>query len=117
VSLAPAPSRGKGSDNHAYRKFALFGRARRPRVVNEPANRPGRQIYFGIAAIDGHDTGLVCIFERNSPLLSHGLVVRQHPQNTLVRSLVHASRLDRRSAARSPFEPSAQLLDTTRDRP
>ena len=48
------------------------------------------------------------------PLLSHGLVVRQHPPETLVRSLVHTTRLDRNCAARCPFEPSAQLLDTTR---
>jgi hypothetical protein len=48
------------------------------------------------------------------PLLSQRLVVGQHPQDSLVRSLVHAPRLDRDSAARSPFEPSAELLDTTR---
>ena len=38
-----------------------------PRLVNEPANHQGQQIYFGIAATDGHDTDVVCIFERNSP--------------------------------------------------
>ena len=35
-------------------------------LVNEPANRQGQQIYFGIAATDGHDADRVCIFERSS---------------------------------------------------
>lgn len=47
-------------------------------------------------------------------LLSHGFVVGKHPQNTLVRFLVHGLRLDRDVTARSPFEPSPQFLDTTR---
>src|SRR4051812_18829316 len=48
------------------------------------------------------------------PLLSHGLVVGQHPQNTLIRPLVHGSRLDRHGAAPSPLERSAQFFYTTR---
>jgi len=47
-------------------------------------------------------------------LLSHGLVVNKHPQDALVRSLVHTSRSDRHRTGRPPFEPSAQLLYTTR---
>ena len=37
------------------------------RLVNGLANHQGQQIYFGIAATDGHDADLVGIFERNSP--------------------------------------------------
>jgi hypothetical protein len=47
-------------------------------------------------------------------LLSHRLVIDKQPRDTLVRSLMHASRFDRHNTARAPFEPSAQLLDTTR---
>jgi hypothetical protein len=36
-------------------------------LVSEVANHQAQQIYFGIAAIDGHDADLVCISERNSP--------------------------------------------------
>src|SRR5262249_27318081 len=83
-------------------------------------NRPTAQDGKSISALPPR-MGTILVWSVFSsvtrPLLSHGLVVRQHPQNTLVRSLVHASRLDRRSAALSPFEPSAQLLDTTRNRP
>jgi hypothetical protein len=32
------------------------------RSVNGPANHQGQQIYFGIAATDGHDADPVCIF-------------------------------------------------------
>jgi hypothetical protein len=39
----------------------------RPRVVNEPVNHQGQQIYFGIAATVGHDADLACNFERNPP--------------------------------------------------
>ena len=38
-----------------------------PRVVNEPANRQGQQIYFGIAATVGHDADLACNFDGNPP--------------------------------------------------
>jgi hypothetical protein len=31
-------------------------------LVSEVANHQAQQIYFGIAAIDGHDADLVCIF-------------------------------------------------------
>ena len=48
------------------------------------------------------------------PLLSYRLVVGKHPQDTLVSPLIHTSRFDRRRTVRAPFEPSAQLLDTTR---
>ena len=37
------------------------------RLVNELANHQGQQIYFGIAAINGHDADLACSVERNSP--------------------------------------------------
>jgi hypothetical protein len=47
-------------------------------------------------------------------LIPHRLVVGKLPQNTLVRLLVHTSRLDRHRAARSPFEAKAQFLDLTR---
>jgi hypothetical protein len=40
---------------------------RSTRLVNELANHRGQQIYFGIAATDGHDADRACIFERNSP--------------------------------------------------
>jgi hypothetical protein len=48
------------------------------------------------------------------PLLSHRLVVGKHPQDTLVRPLLHTSRFDRHGTVRAPFEPSTQLLDATR---
>src|SRR5438874_5939191 len=48
------------------------------------------------------------------PLISYGLVVGQHPQDSAVRSLVHASRLNWHGTARSPLEPCAQFLNTTR---
>src|SRR6476620_816850 len=48
------------------------------------------------------------------PLLSHRLVVGKHRQNMLVRLLTHTARFDRHGSVRAPFEPSAQLLDTTR---
>jgi tetratricopeptide (TPR) repeat protein len=35
--------------------------------VNEVARHQGQQIYFGIAATNGHDADLACLFERNSP--------------------------------------------------
>jgi hypothetical protein len=47
-------------------------------------------------------------------LLAQGLVVGKLRQNTLIRLLVHTSRFDGHSAARSPFEAKAQFLDTTR---
>jgi hypothetical protein len=47
-------------------------------------------------------------------LLSHRLVVGKHPQDTLVRPLMHTSQLDRHRTVRTPFEPSAQLFETTR---
>jgi hypothetical protein len=47
-------------------------------------------------------------------LISYGLVVGKHPQNALVRPLMHTSRFDRHGAVCAPLEPSAQLLDTTR---
>src|SRR4029079_15857085 len=47
-------------------------------------------------------------------LISYGLVVGKHPQDALVRPLMHTSRFDRHGAVCAPLEPSAQLLDTTR---
>jgi len=47
-------------------------------------------------------------------LISYGLVVSKHPQDALVRPLMHTSRFDRHGAVCAPLEPSAQLLDTTR---
>jgi hypothetical protein len=47
-------------------------------------------------------------------LISHRLVIGKLPQNTLIRLVVHTSRLDRLGAARLLFEPSAQFLDMTR---
>ncbi|MFZ1198114.1 MAG: hypothetical protein WAN49_22120 [Pseudolabrys sp.] len=41
------------------------------------------------------------------PQLSHGLVVGKHPQDTLVRPLMHTSRFNRHRTMRAPFEPSA----------
>jgi hypothetical protein len=41
-------------------------------------------------------------------------VVGKHLQNMPVSPLVHTSRLDRHRTVRTPFEPSAQLFDTTR---
>jgi hypothetical protein len=88
-----------------------------PNARASSTNRPTTKASKSISALPPQlGTMLIwpVISSVTRPLLSHGLVVRQHPQNTLVRSLVHASRLDRHSAARSPFEPSTQLLDTTR---
>ena len=48
------------------------------------------------------------------PLLSYRFVVGKHPQDTLVGPLIHTSRFDRHRTVRAPFEPSAQLLYTTR---
>jgi hypothetical protein len=47
-------------------------------------------------------------------LLSHRLVIGKHPQDVLVRPLMHTSRFNRHGTARAPFEPSTQLLDMTR---
>jgi hypothetical protein len=89
----------------------------RPDTRASSTNRPTTKASKSISALPPQ-LGTMLIWPVTSsvtrPLLSHGLMVRQHPQNTLVRSLVHASRLNRHSAARSPFEPSTQLLDTTR---
>jgi hypothetical protein len=45
------------------------------------------------------------------PPISHGLVVGKHPQNTLVRPLVHGSGFDRHGAVPSPLEPRAASLE------
>jgi hypothetical protein len=47
-------------------------------------------------------------------LVSDGLVVGKHPQNTLVCPLVHTSRLDWPGTVPAPFQSSAQFLDTPR---
>jgi hypothetical protein len=80
-------------------------------------NRPAAQDSESISALPPKKCTMLLwpIFsDVTYPLPPHDLVVRQHPQNKLVRFFVHAPRLDRHSAARSPFEPSAQLLDATR---
>src|SRR5262245_31928592 len=71
-------------------------------AINELANHRGQRICFGIAAIDGHYAHVVCAFEHTRPLLSHGLVIGKHPQNTLVCPLVHTSRFDRDGAVCAP---------------
>jgi hypothetical protein len=46
-------------------------------------------------------------------LFSNSLVIGEHAQHSLVRPLVHASRLDRYGTVRAPLEPCAQFLYPT----
>jgi hypothetical protein len=47
-------------------------------------------------------------------LLSQGLVIGKHPQNALIRPIVHRSRLDWQRTDCSPSDLSAQFLNSTR---
>ena len=90
--------------------------SRRGRLVDQSAKPPSAKARKPVSALPPQ-MGIVLIWPLFSSvaraLLSHGLVIGQLPQNTLVRLLVHASRLDRHGT-RPPVEPSAQFLDTTR---
>jgi hypothetical protein len=79
--------------------------------------RPSAKVHKPVSALPPQ-MGIVLILPVFSSvaraLLSHGLVVGKHRQNTLVRLLVHGSRLERHGITQSPFQPSTQFLDTTR---
>jgi hypothetical protein len=85
-------------------------------LVDQSAKWPSAKAHKPVSALPPQ-MGIVLIWPLFSSvaraLLSYRLVVGQLPQNTLVRLLVHASRLDRHGT-RPPVEPSAQFLDTTR---
>jgi hypothetical protein len=90
--------------------------AKPPRGPARSSNRPTTQESESISALPPQ-MGMMLIWSVFSsitrPLLSHRLVVGQQSQDPLVRSLLHASRLNWHDTARSPLEPCAQFLHAT----
>src|SRR5512139_2625661 len=83
------------------------------RSMDRPTTKPSKSIsalppQMGTMLIRAVFSPVAC------SLLSHGLVIGKHPQETLVRPLMHTSRFDRHHTVRAPFEPIAQLLYTAR---
>jgi hypothetical protein len=102
------------SEKHSSRKSTPAAQSTRPRAL---AKRPSAKYCKPVSALPPQMSPMLIwpIFSSVArPLLSHGLVVGQHPQNTLVRPLVHGSGLDWHGAAPSPLEPSSQFFYTTR---
>ena len=80
------------------------------------ADRPSTKRHKPVSALPPQMSA-VLIWARSSSvacaLLSHGLVVGEDTQDSLVRPLVHTSRLDRHGIVSAPFEPGAQFLYPT----
>jgi hypothetical protein len=88
-----------------------------PNARASSTNRPTTKVSESISALPPQMSTMLfwSVFSGViRPSLSHRLVIGKHPQDALVRPLMHPAGFDRDGAARAPFEPSAQLLDTTR---
>jgi len=86
------------TDNRHYRKLSA------------PPNWPTARESKSISALPPEMGNVLSWFVLSSitrPLRSHGLVIGKHPQDTLVRPLMHTSRFDRDGAVCAPIEASA----------